>query len=250
VTDEIRGASVGESEKASRVSLQDVLDELRTAGWKGFSLLRRYRSENATPARILARQVQSVPFSARPDFESRRVLFAFVSSASLANLEDALVLESLGRGIIAEQYHSASRQTSRELRDPGSGLYTHQSDVVVVAVAPAAPSRDADPTVAIGKSEADAFLDSLVEDLRALRARSDALLLVHNFMAPEFRTLGVHDWRERDGTSAVYARLNLDLVERCREIPDTPRNRRVRVRSPAHSWSGDRRRLLSRLAHA
>ncbi len=217
--DETREAPV--SETTSRVALQDVLGELGTAGWKGFSLLRRYRSENATPARILARQIRSVPFSARPDFESRRVRFAFVSSASLGNLEDSVMLESLARGVVPEQHHSASRQTSRELRDPGSGLYTHQPDVVVVAVAPAAPSADADPTIAIGKSDADAFLDSLVEDLRALRARSDALLLVHNFMAPELRTLGVQDWRESDGTSAVYARLNLGLAERCREIPDT-----------------------------
>jgi FkbH-like protein len=198
-----------------------VLDQLGTAGWKGFSFLRRYRSETPTPARVLARQIRSVPLSARPDFESRRVRFAFVSSASMANLENAVMLESLARGIIPEQHHSASRQTSRELRDPGSGLYAFQPDVVVVAVAPAAPSADADPTVAIGKSDAAAFLDSLVEDLRALRARSEALLLVHNFVAPELRTLGLQDWREPDGTSAVYARLNLDLAERCREIPDT-----------------------------
>jgi FkbH-like protein len=221
VTGEVRGASAGEGVKTTKVSLEGVLDQLGTAGWKGFSMLRRYRSENPTPARILARQLRSVPFSARPDFESRRVRFAFVSSASMGNVEDALMLESLGRGIIAEQYHSASRQTSRELRDPGSGLYTSQPDVIVVAVAPAALSGDADPRIAIGKSDAAAFLDSLVEDLRALRARSDALLLVHNFMAPELRTLGLQDWREREGTAAVYARLNLDLAERCREIPDT-----------------------------
>jgi FkbH-like protein len=221
LTGEVPEASGRSGDSSSRVSLHELLDQLATGGWKGFSLLRRYRSENPAPPRILARQIRAVPWAARPDFESRRVRFAFVASASMANLEDAVALESLARGIIPEQYHAASRQTSRELRDPGSGLYAHQPDVVVVAVAPAAPSGEADPTAAIGAAEVDAFLNSLTEDLHALRARSDALLLVHNFMAPELRTLGLQDWRERDGTSAVYTRLNLDLAERCRDIPDT-----------------------------
>jgi FkbH-like protein len=221
LTGAVPEASGRSGDSSSRVSLHELLDQLGTGGWKGFSLLRRYRSENPAPPRILARQIRAVPWAARPDFESRRVRFAFVASASMANLEDAVALESLARGIIPEQYHAASRQTSRELRDPGSGLYAHQPDVVVVAVAPAAPSGEADPTAAIGAAEVDAFLNSLTEDLRALRARSDALLLVHNFMAPELRTLGLQDWRERDGTSAVYTRLNLDLAERCRDIPDT-----------------------------
>jgi FkbH-like protein len=201
--------------------MRDVLEQLATAGWRGFSLLRRYRSENPGPVRALGRQLRTVPFESRDDFESRRVRFAFVASASMANLEDALALEALARGIIPVQYHAASRQTSRELRDPGSGLYAHDPDLVVVAASPSAPSAEVDPTAALGAGDADAFLDSLVEDLRAFRARSPALLVVHSFLAPEFRTLGLQDWREKTGTAEVYARLNLGLAERCREIPDT-----------------------------
>src|SRR4029453_17359227 len=95
LTGEVPETSGRSGDSSFRVSLQEVLDQRGTASWKGFSLLRRYRSENPAPARILARQIRSVAWAARPDFESRRVRFAFVSSASLANLEDAVTLESL-----------------------------------------------------------------------------------------------------------------------------------------------------------
>jgi FkbH-like protein len=198
------------------LELPEVLDRLRLAGWKGFALLRRYRSELSGSARPLVRGLRSLAWERRDDYEGRRVRFAFTADASTANLEDALWLESLDRGIVPVSYHSALRQVTRELRDPASGLYAHEPDVAVVAA-----SFPADPDAGSDAVSPDAFLDALAADLRAFRARSSAVLLVHGFVAPEFRPLGIHDWREPKGLFELYARLNLGLAERCRDIADT-----------------------------
>jgi len=193
----------------SAVALAELCEQLEAPGWRGFARLRRYRSDNPGPARALARPLRSVAWEAREDFPARQVRFAFASTGSTANLDDVLLLESLDRGIIPRSYHSASRQPSRELRDPGSGLHQHQPDIVVVAAAPGVE----------GEEDA-AFLDSLLEDLRTFRTRSSALLLVHSLAGAELRPRGLGDWSGPDGLGERQARLNLMLAERCREIPD------------------------------
>jgi FkbH-like protein len=191
-------------------SLAHVLEQLALPGWRGFTLLRRHRADHAGPARVLGRQLRSVAWTSREDFESRCVRFAFVSDGSTANLEDALLLESLDRGVIPVQFHGTSRQASRELRDPGSELHSQRPQVVIVLTSPDGAAA----------GEADAFVDSLVEDLRAFRARSEAVLVVHTLVPPESRPLGLSDWREKNGLAEACARANSFLVERCREIPD------------------------------
>ena len=220
LTENGRGTTVGPAAPGLGPLLREVREQLEAPGWRGFALLRRYRSENPGSARTLARQLRSVRWEERDDFPARRVRFAFAGTGSTANLEDALLLEALDRGIIPISYHAASRQPSRELRDPASGLHGHQPEVVVIAATPSAPGAGTDPPGSIGAGEAEAFLDSLIEDLRAFRARSSAVLVIHNFPPPELRPLGLGDWREPNGQGEVYARLNLALAARCREIPD------------------------------
>jgi FkbH-like protein len=195
-----------------------VLEQVAAPGWRGFSLLRRYRADHPGSERGLGRQLRSVRLEDRTDFESRRVRYAFVTAHSSANLADPLLLECLARGVIPEQYHSTARQVSREIRDPDSGLYAFEPDVAVLASA--LPSTATHPTGGLTADGVEASLDSLLEDLRFFRSRSKASLVVHNFPAPEFRPLGLHDWRERAGLGEVHARVNLALAERCREIPD------------------------------
>jgi FkbH-like protein len=197
-----------------------VLAGLAIEGWTGFSLLRRYLAVPQDPPRALAQRIRSsVPWEGRGDLEARTVRFAFLADSLTTNLQDPLVLECLARGIVPHQYHARAGHISREIRDPASGLWAEERDVVVVAVS---PSRNVE-TARIGSADrpfADAFLDGLLEDLRILRDKCGAVLLVHNFLPPEFRVFGLHDWRERGGVGESYARLNLALAERCRELPD------------------------------
>ncbi len=187
-----------------------VAERLTHEGWRGFSLLRRYLTEHPGDSRLLGRALRSVPWLQRPDAESRTARFGFLSDGVMANLDDALLLECLARGVLPRTVH-APHNVSREVRDPASVLWTHHPDVVVVAVSPAhAPGV-----------EGARFLDALMEDLQILRRRSEAVLLVHDFAAPDFQPLGLRDGREPDGRGEVHARLNVELRQRCREIQDT-----------------------------
>jgi len=201
------------------LGMEGIVEDLAREGWRGFARLRRYLADRPGEWRALARQVRSVAWERRGDLEARRVRFAFLGDSSTANLQDPLLLECLARGVVPAQYHAPTAHVSREIRDPASGLWAHRPDVVVLAVSPARRAEGADGG-GDGTPSA-AFLDSLVEDLRLLRAGGDPLLLVHNFLAPEFRPLGLHDWRETEGLAEKYSRLNHALAERCREIPGT-----------------------------
>lgn len=198
-------------------SIADVMAELRRPGWRGSSLLRRYRAENPAQSRVLGRELRSVRWETRDDLEQRLVRFGFVGSAGTANLDGLLVLESLERGIVPSAYHAATRETARELCDPGSGLYAHRPDIVVVATSLPGEALSA------GRSDPDRasiFVRALVDELLAFRSRSNAVLLVHSFVAPEFRPLGLGDWREKGGVLETFSRLNAILVQALRDIPD------------------------------
>jgi len=196
----------------------EVAAALATEGWAGFALLRRYLADHPGESRALARRLRAGGWERRADLEARRVRFAFLADGSTANVPDALGLECLARGVFAASYHAPAGQISREIRDPASGLWAHRPDVVVVAVSPEPPSETA--PYAPPRSD-DEFLSSLGEDLRRLRERCEGVILVHSFLGPEFRPLGLHDGREKDGAGERYARLDLALAERCRELPGT-----------------------------
>jgi FkbH-like protein len=182
--------------------LGDVLAALAQPGWRGFARLRRYRAESADPQRPLVRALRSVPWSGRGDLEARAVRVAFVGTASTANLDDALWLEALDRGLVPETQHSGSRQPSRELRDPAGELTAFRPDAVVVAAEPAAGD---DPA---------AFVADLIADLRAFRAHSQALLLVHGLVEPDAPPCGIA------GAPGPHAAAQAALVAGCREIAD------------------------------
>lgn len=202
------------------LTADDVIESLSAAGWRGFSLLRRYITEHPGDSRALARRVASIAWEARGDLGARQVRFAFLSDGSTVSLDDALWLECLTRGVVPATYHALPGQISREVLNPDSGLWAHAPDVIVVAVSPTRDARGGDLVLAeAGSSSEDAMVESLLQTLRRIRERSNAWLLVHNLMAPEFRPLGLHDLRKTNGLAERYARLNLALAESCRDVP-------------------------------
>lgn len=200
----------------TRVSLEAVTAALSQEGWRGFTLARGFLAENPRQWRSLTRAARSVPWETRADFAARQVRFAVLGSFSTENVTDALTLASLERGIIPNVYHAPFNQLSFVIRDPASRLYETQPELVIVAVDPA--DRMASPLESAARTVVDRFLDDLMAEMALLHERSGALVLVHNFTAPEFRPYGLHEWRQTSGLSEFYLRLNLDLLERCRSL--------------------------------
>lgn len=194
-----------------------VLEALGQTGAEGFSLFRRFLEVNPGEGRVIARQVASVPWNDRSDLDQRRVSFVFLGSFSTGNLEPSLVTECLRRGIVPLQHHAPFNRLSIEVRDPAGGIYTRRPDVVVLAVDPA--DRVGTPYGKSARGAGNSFLTALLEDIRILRERYDATILVHNFLPPEFRPHGLREWRLEPGVQEFYAHLNVGLAERVREIP-------------------------------
>jgi FkbH-like protein len=93
------------------------------------------------------------------------------------------------------------------------------ADVVVVALrlhvlAPALVERFVALSADEVRAETDRALDYLSAVCGAVRERSRAMLLVHNFETPLYPALGVLDHRSAGGQVNTIRRLNLDLVER------------------------------------
>lgn len=184
------------------LALADVLAALGEPGWRGFARLRRYRAENADPPRVLARALRAVPWGARGDLDGRAVRVALVGTGSTANLDDALWLEALDRGLVPETLHAGSRQPARELRDPDGELGAFRPDAVVVA---AEPGPEQPP---------QEFVDDLLGALRAFRDRSPALLLVHGLAEPDLAPAVLAD------AATVRAAAQAALVAGCRALGD------------------------------
>jgi FkbH-like protein len=220
----------------SGLDLDEIVAALGGAGWAGFASLRRYLAERPREARAVAQRLQGVDWRARGDFEARSVRYAVLADSGTANLRGPLLLESIVRGVIPEQYHAAPGRISHEIGDPESGLWAHRPEVVVLA----APHSEI----------SDALLESLLGWIRELRARSQALVVVHELMPPEFRAGGIHDWREPDGPSAASARLNQALREGCRAIPDVHLVDvgRLAALSGAREWTLHKTRFLGGFA--
>lgn len=69
----------------------------------------------------------------RSDFQKRSVRVGLCSDSSLENLNEPLAIRLLERGLFCQVYESPYAQLAQEVRDPSSGLFRHQADVIVLA---------------------------------------------------------------------------------------------------------------------
>lgn len=208
----------------SPLTLDEVVAALAAPGWRGFSLVRRFVSENPRLWRSVVRAARTVPWTKRADYAVRSVQMAMLGSFSTDNITDALIFATLERGLIANVYHAPFGQASFVVREPTSPLYTMQPDLVIVAVEPAVRfcqpwEYSGETSGAPPQQEIDRFLDDLLTEIHLVHERSGAFVIVHNFVPPEFRPLGLSGWRQENTGPAFYLRLNLALLERCRALP-------------------------------
>ncbi len=186
------------------------------SSWPGFQAARRYIREIQTraEARALVQAVEGADLTSRSDFAARSVRVAILGSHSSQNLHDALALQFLDRGLFCAQYHAPFGQLSQEIRHPDSDFYRHRADLILLLPDPASlQPRESPRTTAA----ADRLLGLIWEDVTILRTRLPAaLVLIQNFVPPEFRPLGVLDPKQDLGWADFYRYANLGLSERCR----------------------------------
>ena len=118
-------------------------------------------------------------------------------------------------------YQAGFGQYRQEILNPASGLYGFDPQVVVLAIEGkdwipelyagylGAPAAERDAAVARVRREITALLD-------AFRARSNAVVLVHNLSAPPDPALGIYDIQAPAGQGRTVAALNDWLADQAR----------------------------------
>jgi FkbH-like protein len=198
------------------MTAKDLITQLEgDAGWHSLRVAAKaLRGGLSRPESLaLARYLAGEKIRGRADFAVRSVRVAVASDTSLDNLADPLALRLLERGMFGVQYYSPFAQIALETRNPDSGLFQHQPEVVVLA-----------PLTGLWQKTAgtsDAAVTQAVEEawsqVTALRKNFDGLILLANVVPVENRPHGILELRRNLGCADFARAVNLQLSLRCRE---------------------------------
>jgi FkbH-like protein len=142
---------------------------------------------------------------------------ALLSSFTTDFLHDALIAHGLVNGLALRVYQAPYGAFRQEALDPDSGLYRARPDAVILAVegedwVPDAYRPDRARDAAAWPRARDGFRDEFERLVGALRSRTAAPLLVHNFVAPAWRALGILDAMHPDGQAWRVRELNDEML--------------------------------------
>jgi FkbH-like protein len=198
------------------MTAKDIIAQLESdTGWRSLRVAQKaLRSGMSRPESLaLARFLSGEKIRSRADFVARSVRVAVASDTSLDNLADPLALRLLERGMFGVQYHSPFAQLALETRNPGSGLFQHKPEVVVLAPLTGIWQRLAGTT-------SDVVTQTVGEawsQVAALRKNFDGLILLQNVVPIENRPHGILESRRNLGYAEFARAVNLQLSQRCRE---------------------------------
>lgn len=195
---------------------KDLIAQLEAdAGWRNLRVAQKsLRGGMSRPESLsLARFLSGEKIRSRADFAARSVRIAVASDTSLDNLADPLALRLLERGMFGVQYHSPFAQLALETRNPGSGLFQHKPEVVVLAPLTGIWQR-------LGGTSPDAVTQTVEEawsQVVALRKNFEGLILLQNVVPIENRPHGILESRRNLGHADFARAVNLELSQCCRE---------------------------------
>ena len=159
------------------------------------------------------------------ELDARELRIALLANFTIDPLLPVLRGEAARAGARALTYVAPFDSVGPETHNPASGLYGFDPNVVILAqwldsLSPALTSR----FVTLRAPEVDAEIDRVLAHIEsacaAIRARSQAPILVNNFPLPAYTTLGILDAQGTDQHTQTVVRLNRELIARARAMRD------------------------------
>ncbi len=157
------------------------------------------------------------------DDEKKTIRLAIIGSSTLEPVAACLDVKVRLMGLQPETFVGGFNMYRQEALDSDSALYQHQSDLVILAV-DATSLLDAMFTarfVRMNQDEREDHLQQMVVDLvsvvEALRDNGSALVVVNNFIVPEFTPFGVVDNKEEIGLRRFFGEANKRLERTFRD---------------------------------
>lgn len=201
------------------MTVKSLIEQLgNDAGWRSLRVTQKALRGGMPRSDLmaLARFLSGEGIRSRSDFASRSVRVAVASDTSLDNLAEPLALRLLERGMFGVQYHAPFAQLALEVRNPGSALFAHRPEVVVVAPLTGLWLR-LDGT---DQGRVMQTVDEAWSQVTALRTHFDGLILLLNAVPIESRPHGILESRHDLGHADFARAVNLQLSQRCRETGD------------------------------
>jgi FkbH-like protein len=153
--------------------------------------------------------------------DEKRVKVALLSSFTVDPLGMYLDVKCRLVQLDPEIYVAPFNQYQQEILDENSGLYAFKPDVIVLAVQADVLVNENFYSDFVKLSDVGQYqteiLDRIQAILSTLSARTDALILVNNFMVPPFTPLGILDNKAECGFRSFFYELNQKLADLYKE---------------------------------
>lgn len=147
----------------------------------------------------------------------KRIKVALLSSFTIDPLGMYIDIKSRLVGLYPEIYIGPFNQYQQEILDKGSKLYAFKPDVVILAVqAESLLGEDfcSEFVKSSGKEQYQTeIIDQFEKLLSVLTSRTNALILVNNFIVPSFTPLGILDNKVDMGLKSFFYGLNQRLTD-------------------------------------
>ena len=163
------------------------------------------------------KRIQKLDLDALEGPDEKRIRMALLSSFTIDPLAIYVNVKSRLAQLHPEIYVAQFNQYQQEILDENSGLYAFKPDVIILAVQADVLVNENFysefvklPDVEQPQTE---ILNRFQALLSTLTARTDALVLVNNFMVPSFTPFGILDNKADNGFRSFFHKINEKLAE-------------------------------------
>lgn len=149
--------------------------------------------------------------------DEKKIKVALLSSFTIDPLGTYIDIESRLAGLCPEIYIGPFNQYQQEILDENSKLYAFKPDVVILAVQAESLLGDSFYSEFVKSSETEQYQTEIIDRfkklLSLLTSRTNALVLMNNFIVPSFTPFGILDNKVDMGFKSFFYGLNQRLTD-------------------------------------
>ncbi|TFG08920.1 HAD-IIIC family phosphatase [Candidatus Thorarchaeota archaeon] len=155
--------------------------------------------------------------------KKKAIRLALIGSSTLEPVAACLDIKTRLMGLKPKTFVGGFNTYRQEALDDSSSLYSHEPDLIVLAVDAASLLDDLFTAnfVRMEEEERQEHLEKMVHDLvgvaEALKNNGSGLVIVNNFIVPEFTPLGIVDNKEKTGLRRFFREANRMLESTFRD---------------------------------
>jgi len=163
------------------------------------------------------KRIQKLDLDALNVPDEKRIRVALLSSFTIDPLSIYIDIKSRLAQVHPEIYVAPFNQYQQEILDENSGLYAFKPDVIILAVQADVLLNENFYSEFVKLSDVEQHQTEIINRfqnlLSMLTARTDALVLVNNFMVPSFTPFGILDNKADSGFRSFFYKLNERLAD-------------------------------------